>query len=99
MRNAYIKNARYVEVIAEFFNTTYAIDFSRCTYEYDNKGSYLGFNDDNVTSNGCFEKLAETAPTITDGTKRTLQFAKRLKEAEWSAPYIAQLQEKGYTIA
>lgn len=80
-----------------FFNTKNTIDFSRGRAT--NVEGYFGFNDDNITSNGSLEYIAETAPEITDRNKRTLKFASYLKEAEWAAPYIAQLQEKGYTIA
>lgn len=81
----------------EFFNTKNTIDFSRGINSA--VEGYFGFNDDNSTSNGSLEHIAETAPTIVDGNKRILKFASYLKEAEWAAPYIAQLQEKGYTIA
>lgn len=88
---------RKFKCIPEFFNTKNTIDFSRGI----NTGveGYFGFNDDNSTSNGSLEHVAETAPTIADGNKRILKFASYLKNAEWAAPYIAQLQEKGYTIA
>lgn len=88
---------RKFKCIPEFFNTKSTIDFSRGI----NTGveGYFGFNDDNSTSNGSLEHIAKTAPTIADGNKRILKFASYLKNAEWAAPYIAQLQEKGYTIA
>lgn len=88
---------RKFKCIPEFFNTKSTIDFSRGS----NTGveGYFGFNDDNSTSNGSLEHIAETAPTIADGNKRILKFASYLKNADWAAPYIAQLQEKGYTIA
>ena len=88
---------RKFKCIPEFFNTKNTIDFSRGINSA--VEGYFGFNDDNSTSNGSLEHIAETAPTIVDGNKRTLKFASYLKEAEWAAPYIAQLQEKGYTIA
>lgn len=90
-------NLRKFKCSPGFFNTKNTIDFSRGIAS--NVEGYFGFNDDNTTSNGNLEYIAETAPEITDGNKRTLKFASYLKEAEWAAPYIAQLQEKGYTIA
>ena len=90
-------NLRKFKCIPEFFNTKSTIDFSRGINTA--VEGYFGFNDDNSTSNGSLEHIAETAPTIADGNKRILKFASYLKNAEWAAPYIAQLQEKGYTIA
>lgn len=81
---------RYITLGKGFFGTKATIPFSGATN--------LGLNADG-TDNGWLAHLASVAPTITDGTARTIQLPSALKALSTSADIITKLQEKGYTVA
>ena len=81
---------RYITLGAGFFGTSYAIPFNVCPN--------LGLNADG-SDNGWLAHVAEVAPTLEEGTTKTIALHNNLKNKSWAATYRTQLQNKGYTIA
>jgi len=81
---------RYITLGEGFFKTTQPLPFS--------DAANLGLNADG-TDNGWLEHLATVAPTVTDGTARTIQLPSKVKALSGASTHIATLTDKGYTVA